>query len=60
MGIYFTTVAKSHICHKCGKQIDVGQKAVKTKSAKARCSTTEIYAVYCHEGCWTPRRSRGV
>ena len=54
MRVILVELSKERDCHKCGKKIAVGEKAIKTVARSSSCSATEIYSVYVHELCWKP------
>ena len=54
MRVTLVELSQERDCHKCGKKIAVGEKAVKTVAGSSSCSVTEISSVYVHEQCWKP------
>ena len=55
MRVTLVELSQERDCHKCGKKIAVGEKAIKTVARSSSCSVTKVDSSYVHEGCWKPR-----
>ena len=52
------TLKEARPCRRCGEQIMVGQKAVKSIGRDSSLFDSGATTVYLHEECWKPNRNQ--